>query len=157
MSDRVNRHLVANRTMTIGPETQGQRPKQSCLTDLSVVDIPMTDVGRMRVVSDAAAIGALESADAGLPFDAMYFPLGNTTDTSDAVVCVDQEKPHQPRWPIFVIAFAGVVTLLWISWLFWLLSRILFFVFYDYSQEYRFLFTTPIGVSAFPLCLGDRG
>jgi len=131
MTDRVNRHLVANRTMTIGPETQGQRPEQSCLTDLSVEDIPMTDVGHMRVVSDEAAIGALESAEAGLPFDAMYFPLDNTTDTSDAVVRVDQEKPHQPRWPIFVIAIAGVVTLLWISWLFWLLSRILLFVFYD--------------------------
>ena len=131
MTDRVNRHLVANRTMTIGPETQGQRPEQSCLTDLSVEDIPMTDVGHMRVVSDEAAIGALESAKAGLPFDAMNFPLSNTTDTSDAVVPVDHEKPHQPRWPIFVIAFAGVVTLLWISWLFWLLSRILFFVFYD--------------------------
>ena len=131
MTDRVNRHLVANRTMTIGPETQRQRPKQSCLTDLSVEDIPMTDVGHMRVVSDEAAIGALESAEAGLPFDVMNFPLNITTDTADAVVPVDQEKPHQPRWPIFVIAFAGVVTLLWISWLFWLLSRILFFVFYD--------------------------
>ena len=85
----------------------------------------------MRVVSDAAAIGALESPEAGLPFDPMNFPLSNTTDTSDAVVRVDQEKPHQPRWPIFVIAIAGVVTLLWISWLFWLLSRILLFVFYD--------------------------
>jgi len=27
---------------------------------------------------------------------------------------------------------------------------------YYLTQEYRFLFTTPIGVSAFPLCLGDR-
>ena len=118
--------------MTIGPETQGQRPKQSCLTDLSVEDIPITDVGLMRVVSDAAAIGALESPEAGLPFDPKNFPLSNnTTDTSVAVVPVDQEKPHQPRWPIFVVAFAGAVTLLWISWLFWLLSRMLFFVFYD--------------------------
>jgi len=130
MSDRVNRHLVTT-TITIGPEIQGQRPEQSCLTDLSVEDIPITDVGQLRVVSDAAAIGALESAEAGLPFDPMNFPLRNTTDTSDAVVPMDQEKPRQPRCPIFVIAFAGGVTLLWISWLFWLLSRILFFVFYD--------------------------